>query len=78
LGLALFAQRNGLDKMKIKYRVTTVESERGWGQRYEHEDFDSYEAAANYRDRINSYNTASSAPDWYLAAEQQIKLVELA
>jgi hypothetical protein len=62
--------------MKVKYRVTVVESERGWGQKYEHEDFDSYEKAAEYRDKINSYNTAASAPDWYMAAENEIKLVE--
>lgn len=63
--------------MKVKYRVTVIESERGWGQKYEHVDFDSYEKAAEYRDKINSYNTASSAPDWYMAAENEIKLVEV-
>lgn len=62
--------------MSVKYRVTVVESESGWGQRYEYEDFDTYEAAATYRDKLNSYNTAPSAPDWYMVAEQEIKLVE--
>lgn len=62
--------------MSVKYRVTVVESERGWGQRYEYEDFDTYERAVTYRDKLNSYNIAQSAPDWYVAAEQEIKLVE--
>lgn len=63
--------------MKVKYRVTVIESERGWGQRYEYEDFDTYEAAAAYRDQVNAYNITPGVPDWYMAAEQEIKLVEM-
>ena len=63
--------------MSVKYRVTVVESERGWGQTYEYVDFDSYEAAASYRDRINSHNTSLQVPDWYVVADSEIKIVEL-
>ena len=63
--------------MKVRYQVTTVESERGWGQRREYDLFDTYEAAAEYRDRINSYNKPTdTVPDWYMFAEQEIKLIE--
>jgi hypothetical protein len=66
--------------MKVRYQVTTVEFERGWGQRREYDLFDTYEAAAEFRDRINSYNKplgeGEIAPDWYMIAEQEIRLVE--
>jgi hypothetical protein len=62
--------------MAVKYKVCVIESERGWGQKREYEYFDTLEEAIKYRDRINSYNTASSAPDWYTVAEQEIRIVE--
>ena len=63
--------------MKVRYQVTTVESERGWGQRVEYDLFDTVEAAIEYRDHINSFNEpADIAPNWYMIAEQEIKLIE--
>jgi hypothetical protein len=63
--------------MAVKYEVCVIESERGWGQKREYEYFDTVEKAIEYRDRINSYNTAPSAPDWYMMAEQEIRIVEV-
>lgn len=66
--------------MAHKFQVTTVESERGWGRRYEDELFDTFEEAAAYRDRINSFNKplgpGESVPDWYMYAEDKIRVVE--
>ena len=65
--------------MKVRYEVCTIESERGWGQKREYELFDTYEKAAAYRDRINSFNDPPEAiaPDWYMVAEKEIRLVEV-
>lgn len=64
--------------MTVKYEVCVIESERGWGQKREYEYFDTVEKAIEYRDRINSYNTVSTiAPDWYMVAEQEIRIVEV-
>lgn len=61
--------------MKVRYEVCTIESERGWGQKREYEYFDTYEEAAEYRDKINSYNTEVYAPDWYMVAEHEISII---
>jgi hypothetical protein len=67
--------------MTHKFQVTTIESERGWGQRYERELFDTFEEAKAYRDRINSFNEplkpGDIAPDWYMVADQKIEVVEV-
>lgn len=63
--------------MTVKYEVCVIESERGWGQKREYEYFDTAEKAIEYRDRINANNTASIAPDWYMVAEQEIRIVEV-
>lgn len=67
--------------MTHKFQVTTIESERGWGQRYERELFDTVEEAISYRDRINSFNkplkAGEIAPDYYMAADQKIEVVEV-
>lgn len=64
--------------MSHKFVVTVIESERGWGQKVEHEEFDSLEEAVEYRDRINSYNKplkpGENVPDWYMIAENEIKI----
>ena len=52
----------------MKYRVHMIESERGWGQEYWHEDFDTREAAEKYFKDTNAKNTSHSAPVWYIAA----------
>lgn len=67
--------------MALKYIVTTVERERGWGARFEYDEFDTYEEAVTYRDNINAYNKPlgpdEKVPDWYMVAEQEIKLKEV-
>ena len=59
-----------------KYRIQVVESERGWGQEYWQEDFDSYDQAMLRIKEINSGNTALVAPDHYVQADNQIEEVE--
>ena len=66
--------------MTVKYQVCVIESERGWGQKREYELFDTVEAAIKYRDHINSFNKpiklGEMAPDWYMIAEHEIRVVE--
>ena len=62
--------------MTVKYQVCVIESERGWGQKREYEYFDTVEAAIKYRDHINSFNKDELAPDWYMIAEQEIRVIE--
>jgi len=64
--------------MTHKFQVTTIESESGWGQRYEHDLFDTYDAAKAYRDRINDHNKPGFVPNWYMIAEDEIRVVEVA
>lgn len=54
---------------KFKFKVNLIESERGWGQSVDVVEFDTYEKAVAYIESVNSKNTASSAPDWYMRAE---------
>lgn len=54
----------------IKYRVHYVESERGWGQKYFHSDFDTREQAQREYDVTNARNTSITAPDYYVQAER--------
>ena len=61
----------------IKYRIQVMESERGWGQDYWHEDYDTYEEAAARIKVINAQNTAKSAPDYWMRAEPAIVAIEV-
>ena len=63
--------------MTIKYRVQLVESERGWGREYWHEDYDTYEEAQDRVKSVNARNTLEVAPDWYMQAEEFIEAVEV-
>lgn len=60
----------------MKYRIFLVESERDWGQDRWHEDYDTYQEAKRRITEVNSKNTAPSAPDWYMAADDRIEVVE--
>lgn len=62
---------------EIKFVVTTIESEAGWGRRYDTTSFDTYDEAISYRDKVNSYNTEAIAPSWYIIAEKEIKVKEV-
>jgi hypothetical protein len=69
------------NNMTHKFQVTTIESERGWGRRYERELFDTFEEAKTYRDRINSFNKplgpGEFVPDYYITALDEILVIEL-
>lgn len=55
------------------YRVLIIESERGWGSKIdETKEFRGENALADAKAFVaqyNSFNTASSAPDWYMRAD---------
>ena len=62
--------------MKAVYRVTIIESEKGWGQKYfDHEDFPTKKRADNYVKKYNSKNTGD-VPEWYTFA-QSPRLIDL-
>jgi hypothetical protein len=63
--------------MPIKYRVHLVESERGWGREYWHEDYDTLVEAHRRIQEVNSRNTAPTAPDFYIAADEKVEAVEV-
>lgn len=51
------------------WKVTVIESERGWGQRADEvKEFKSYEDAKKFQLEFNSKNDKDYAPDWYMAA----------
>jgi hypothetical protein len=54
----------------VKYSVTIIESERGWGQRVDEIlYFDKAEEAIKYTDDYNKqYNPPGPVPDWYMVA----------
>lgn len=51
-------------------KVHIIESEAGWGQRVDETlEFATEELAIQYCEEYNNkYNTAESAPDWYMKA----------
>jgi hypothetical protein len=61
----------------FKYEITVMESERGWGQDYWTEQFDTPEQAQARIVEINSKNTSPVAPDYYVQAYTTIKTVEI-
>jgi hypothetical protein len=60
----------------LKYRVKLMSSERGWGQEYWHEDFNSFEEASARIWAVNSQNTSARAPDYYEVAEKEITVIK--
>lgn len=60
----------------FKYRLHLMESERGWGQDFWHEDYDTRAEAERRMKEVNDQNTATVAPDWYMQA-QRIEIVEV-
>jgi len=60
----------------MKYRIFLMESERGWGKKYWHEDYDTHAEAKERIRSVNAENTAPTAPDWYMKAESRIEAVE--
>lgn len=60
----------------MKYRIQLVESERGWGRDYWHEDYDTHEEAKARIKSVNAKNTSLTAPNWYMQAYDTIEVVE--
>lgn len=60
----------------MKYRIKLVESERGWGQEYWNEDFNTRAEAQERIRSVNAENTEEKAPDYYVAAFPDIEIVE--
>lgn len=60
----------------MKYRITLVESERGWGQKYWTEDYDTYQEAKARIAEVNSHNKPGPVPDYYIQAQSQIEAVD--
>jgi hypothetical protein len=61
----------------VKFRITVMESERGWGRDEWTEDYDTREEAQNRIDFINGFNKPGPAPDYYMQAYSEIKEVTL-
>lgn len=60
---------------KRRFRVQVIESERGYGQKVdETRYFNTYEEAADFRDRLNAKNTESRAPDIYWQATDPVEV----
>lgn len=60
----------------MKYRIRLMESERGWGQEFWNEYYDTEQEARERIRIVNAKNTAEVAPDWYIAAFPDIVIVE--
>ena len=55
------------------WKVTIIESERGWGQKVDEvKEFNSYEDAKRFQIEFNNENTALVAPDWYMVANDPV------
>jgi len=62
--------------MKKFYRVTIIESERGWGQRVDEEvEFPTLKAAKAFQIKYNEQNILTRVPDWYMYAQDPIEVV---
>jgi len=55
------------------WKVTIIESERGWGQRVDEiKEFKDYEAAKKFQIKFNSTNIEDYAPYWYMVAKDPV------
>jgi hypothetical protein len=62
--------------VNVKYRVHCTESERGWGQKSFHRDFDTRPEAEAYMKHINDQNNLPYVPDYYERANR-IEMIEV-
>ena len=59
-----------MNPTSFKFKIIIREFERGWGSKtLAIQEFDSYEEAVAGMNKVNSLNTASTAPDYYEQAE---------
>lgn len=55
------------------WKVTIIESERGWGQRVDEvKSFTTYEEAKKFQIDFNAENNKNYVPDWYMAARDPV------
>ena len=55
------------------WKVTIIESERGWGQKVDEvKEFTSYEDAKKFQIEFNKENTATAVPDWYVSTQNPV------
>lgn len=53
----------------MRWEVTIIESERGWGQKIDElKYYDDYDVAKAFVDEFNSRNDKDEVPDWYMVA----------
>jgi hypothetical protein len=62
--------------MANTYRIQVMKSERGWGQDFWTEEFDTLEEAQLRIREINSQNTSFTAPDYYMQAQTGVEVIE--
>lgn len=60
----------------FKYEIDVMESERGWGQNWWVEEFDTPEEAEARINEINGRNVSPIAPDYYVQAKDSIRVVK--
>ena len=59
----------------MKWQVTIIESERGWGQRVDEvKTFKTKAAADKFVKEYNAHNNKATVPDWYMYAEQPVEV----
>ena len=55
------------------WKVTIIESERGWGQKVDEVcEFKSYEDAKIFQLEFNKQNDKDYVPDWYMVAKDPV------
>lgn len=55
------------------WKVTIIESERGWGQRVDEvKEFKTYEDAKKFQLDFNKENNKDYVPDWYMVARDPV------
>ncbi len=65
-----------MSMIKAKFVVKMMESERGWGQDYWDVEFETRDEAEAHMKHVNSFNTSTVAPDYYMQA-LRVEMVEL-
>lgn len=59
-----------MSEQQKPWRVVVIESERGWGTKVDEiKRFATKEEALAFQRDFNKDNTASTAPDWYMQAQ---------
>ena len=59
----------------MRFRVDIIESERGWGTKIDEQRFfDDANLAHKFVEEFNARNTAPVAPDWYMYAQDPVRI----